>query len=222
MAFAITTLLTYNVWGWATHPGKRQVSMLVFVVNVIAFINYATKLLGIQHPVYSGSGGKFSPMRYLEWSFTTSFLIRVIGVLTPDGPKAQKLVSRTVMLDVLLILLGGVEQGVSTHTTAYSWPIFAGAMAMFVPVMLGQQSLYKQASQTLATPSDAEGIASLWRTTLATWCLFPTARMLCLLGVIGPNTQEVMYTGLDVASKFGFAVFLLVGTFALLTPVKGA
>lgn len=219
MAFAITTLLTYNVWGWTTHPGKRQVSMLVFVVNVISFINYASKLLGIQHPVYSGAGGYLRPMRYLEWSFTTSYLIRVIGVLTPDGPKAQKLVSRTVALDVLLIAVGAAEQAAPA---AYSWPLFAAAIALFVPVMLGQQSLYKQAGQTLATPADAEGIASLWRTTLATWCLFPTARVLCLLGLIGSNTQEVCFTALDVASKFGFAVFLLVGTFALLSPVKGA
>ena len=41
------------------------------------------------------------------------------------------------------------------------------------------------------------------------------------IGLVGPNAQEALFTVLDVASKFGFAVFLLVGTFSLLSPVKG-
>ena len=175
----------------------------------MSFINYASKLLSLQPPVYTASGGYMRPLRFLEWSFTTAFLIRILGVLTPDGPKARALVSRTVVLDVLLILLGAAEHAAPT---AFALPLFGLAICLFVPVMWGQMQLYKLGGDTLSTPSDAEGLASLRKITLCTWCLFPLARLLCLLGFIGPNAQEVLFTALDVASKFGFAVFLLVGT----------
>jgi bacteriorhodopsin len=218
MAFAITTLLSYNVWGWSTHPAKKQVAICVWAVNVVSFFNYATKLAGVQSAVRTASGGAMRPLRYLEWSFTTSFLIRVVGVLTPDGPRARALVARTVLLDVVLIALGAAEQAAPR---AYSLPLFGAALCVFLPVMGGQMRLYRLGAETLSTASDAEGLDSLRRTTLLTWCLFPVARLACLLGLVGPNAQEALFTVLDVASKFGFAVFLLVGTFSLLSPVKG-
>ena len=192
--------------------------MLVWALNTVSFLNYASKLAGLQPPVRTLSGGYMRPLRYLEWSFTTACLIRVLGVLTPDGPKARALVRRTIALDVLLIGMGAAEHAAPAEL---KHPLFGAALCLFVPVMLGQLRLYRLGGETLSTASDAEGLSSLKRTTLATWCLFPLARLACLLGFIGPNCQELLFTSLDVASKFGFAVFLLVGTFALLSPVKG-
>jgi len=192
--------------------GRKDASLfltltLLSTSPVVSFVNYASKLAGLQPPIYTATG-YMRPLRYLEWSFTTAFLIRVLGVLTPDGPKARALVTRTVTLDVLLILLGAAEHAAPR---VYSLPLFCAAIALFLPVMYGQMQLYKLGGETLSTPSDAEGLGSLRRTTLVTWCLFPLARLSSMLGLIGPNTQEVAFTALDVASKFGFAVFLLVG-----------
>jgi bacteriorhodopsin len=189
--------------------------LLVWAVNVVAFTNYASLLAGLQRPVLTASGGLMQPQRFLEWAFTTSFLIRLLGVLTPDGPRARSLVRRTVALNVIVIALGCAEQ---YSPQPLAWTLFAAASTLFVPVMAGQLALYRQGGETLSTPSDAAALASLRRSTLLTWCAFPMVRAACLRGMLDERWQEVIFTGLDVFSKFGFAAFLLVGTFDLMTP----
>ena len=118
-AFSITAALTYQVWRWSHHPTKRSVALLVFAINFVAAINYGSKLLGLQpplkaHGVFKSTTGVvvYGPLRYLEWVFTTSFLIRVVGCLTPDGPRAQRLIRSTIFYNVLVITLGAVEHWV--------------------------------------------------------------------------------------------------------------
>ena len=236
-AFAITAGLTYQVWRWSHHPTKRSVSLLVCAVNSVAAANYSTKLLGLQPPLKATFGGYgwfpatqgvivYGPLRYLEWAFTTSFLIMVVACLTPDGPRAQRLVRTTVLYNVLVILSGGLEHWVSAAASGgvgdgaqlhqgVSSSLFLVACCLFVPVMRGQAALYALAGDTLSTPKDAAGLGSLYRTTVLTWCLFPVFRAACLAGLLGPCTQEAAFVFLDLASKMGFSVYTLVGTFTL-------
>ena len=233
-AFVITAGLTYQVWRWSHHPTKRSVALLVCAVNTVAALNYASKLAGLQPPLKASVGWGllpstqgvlvYGPLRYLEWAFTTSYLILLVGCLTPAGPRSQRLVRTTVVYNVLVIALGALEHWVcaaSARAQAFglhqgvATSLFLVACCLFFPVMAGQQQLYKLAGDTLSTKQDAEGLGSLWTATLCTWVLFPVFRAACLAGLLGPCTQETAYVVLDLASKMGFSVYALVGSFTL-------
>lgn len=235
-AFGITSALAFQVWRWSTHPTKRSVALLVFAVTATAFVNYITKVLGLQPPLRAfalfgrGSGVlMYGPLRYLEWAFTTAFLIRLVACLTPEGPKAQRLLRRTLLCNECVMALGALEQWLCAAaagggpSSELQWQVatalFCVACALFVPVMSGQAQLYRLAGETLNTPQDAAGLASLYSTTLVTWTLFPVIRGACLAGLVGSCTQEVAFVAVDLISKMGFPVFSLVGAFTLVGGV---
>ena len=92
---------------------------------------------------------------------------------------------------------------------------FAVGAVCFVRTMNGQWALFSAGARTLSTPSDKVALAALRRMTTLTWLLFPLARVLVLLGMLGPCGEEVVFTAVDIAAKFGFSTFLLVGAFSI-------
>ena len=118
----------------------------------------------------------------------------------------------TLLTDAIMLLLGALERALPMPHNMVAYVL---ASIGFVFCLRGQWELFRLGAQTLSTPSDRAALLALRRMTTFTWCLFPAARVAALAGLLHANGEEVAFSLLDVAAKFGYATFLLVGSFKL-------
>jgi bacteriorhodopsin len=187
--------------------------MLVSLVNAVSTTLYAGKCLGFVTVLPTRVAGQFFlPLRYVQWAFTTACLIRAVACLSPDSWHTRALLRRTLLADLVMLAACGAERYAAAPI---SLAAFAVGAACFVRTMSGQYALFAAGARTLSTPGDKVALAALRRMTTLTWLLFPAARVLVLLGLLGPCGEEVVFTLVDIAAKFGFSTFLLVGAFSV-------
>lgn len=159
------------------------------------------------------------PHRYLAWLAATPCLISVLGKLVPPGPSAaasRRVTTRTLVLDVLMVLSGGLERCVPSSVRG---AVFVLCLALFAATVHGQLALMQAAGPNTQSGNGPQ-LRSLRLKTLVTWFLYPAVRLLTEAGGMGLNAEEVLLTVLDVVSKFGYSSLLLVSSFDHLQSVK--
>ena len=212
ITFAVAFAVSLTVWSWSTHPVKRALAVLVSLINWVAFVTYAAQVWGGAPAMRTSHGEAVQPFRFLQWSFTTPLLITALTSIADDGPRARALLQRAIACDLLMLAFGlGERFGTGLSRGA----LFGVSSAAFVGTMAPMAALFRLASDALSTPEDAASLAALWRHTLAMWSLFPAARLAGVLGLLGPNAEEVLMALLDILAKTGYSIVLMAGTFTL-------
>jgi bacteriorhodopsin len=192
----------------------------VSLTNGVSATLYGAKYLGAVTVVASRTPGEFfMPLRYLQWLFTTACLIRMLGCLSPAGPRARRVLRNTLCVDVAMMGAACLERFLPAP---FSWGAFVAGGCFFVGNLRGQSELFRLGAQTLSTSSDQVALAALKKMTVATWVLFPLARAAGASHALGPNGEEVLLTICDVAAKFGYSTFLMVGSFSLANDGRAA
>jgi bacteriorhodopsin len=213
ITFAIAFMVSLTIWSWSTHPVKRALAVLVSLINWVAFVTYAAQVAGKAPAMATRTAGDvMQPFRFLQWSFTTPLLICALTSIAGDGPVARKLLRRGVACDLLMLLTGFGERFAANPVRSL---LFGASSAAFAGTMLPMAALFRLASSALSAPEDAASLAALWRHTLTMWSLFPAARAACVLGLLGPNAEEVVMALLDILAKTGYSIVLMAGTFTL-------
>jgi bacteriorhodopsin len=213
ITFAVAFMVSLTIWSWSGHPVKRALAVLVSLINWVAFCTYAFQVAGLAPAMATRvAGDVMQPFRFLQWSFTTPMLICALTSIAGDGPVARALLRRGIACDLAMLATGFAERFAAAALRA---PLFALSSAAFAGTMAPMASLFRLAAGALSAPEDAASLAALWRHTLTVWSLFPAARAACVLGLLGPNAEEVVMALLDVSAKTGYSIVLMAGTFTL-------
>ncbi len=213
ITFAVAFAVSLTIWVWSTHPVKRSLAVLVSLINWVAFCTYAAQLVGLAPALATRvAGDAMQPFRYLQWSFTTPLLICALTAIAGDGPVARRLLARAVACDWAMLAFGFAERfGAAPGRTL----LFSASSVAFVGTMMPMAALFRLAATALSDPEDAKSLTALWRHTLTMWTLFPAARLACIAGLLGPNSEETVMAMLDVLAKTGYSIMLMAGTFTL-------
>lgn len=213
IAFGATLLQSYTTWMFTVHPLKTQVALLVSLVSGASTVLYGAKFAGAVTILEAATPGTFCmPLRYLQWGFSTGCLICMLGALSPEGPRARAVLRRTLAINAAMMTCACLERLLPAPANLGA---FAAGGACFVANLRGQYELFRLAAMTLMLPADRVALAALQRMTTLTWILFPLTRAAALGGVLGRNAEEVAFCVCDFAAKFGYATFLLAGTFSI-------
>ena len=214
ITFAVAFAVSLTIRVWSTHPVKRSLAVVVSLINWVSFCTYASQLMGLAPAMPTRlAGDVMQPFRFLQWSFTTPLLICALTSIAGNGPVARRLLARAVACDLLMLAFGFAERYGAPPGRAAT---FAASSAAFLGTMAPMAALFQQAAGALSDPADAASLEALWRHTLTMWTLFPAARLACLFGLLGPNSEEAVMALLDVLAKTGYSIMLMAGTFTLL------
>jgi len=223
ITFATALVITLLSLSWTTNLGRRSLALRTSVVNYIALVTYASQWSGHMPSLvhgWSGWDGQgalewASPLRYLQWAFTTPVLLSAISSLS--GPLQWADVARPLAWDQLMLWTGFAESLVplaghtGTHVALFSVSSFA-----FVAALTGAREACADAEAAYSTPDDLTAIRNLWRHTILSWSAFPAARIAALAGLLSPVGLEHTYGVADVVAKMMYCCLIMACQFRLI------
>jgi len=213
--FFIASLALLGMWTRSFssehHMSDHTRSMVgtTFTVVTIAFVAYAVKSAGLGHIKWED---RDVPMvRYLDWFFTTPLLLEGMSALTnaPAGITALLLLA-----DISMLAFGFVSA--YAHSRQVRARSFGAACVCFVAVLLILQSeLTMQAAR--GDPHAQMIFEKIKILTVCSWSCYPVITFLgpTMGALIPAEVEEVLLCVVDLASKVGVELILLVGHAAM-------
>ena len=223
ITFATALVITLLSLTWTTNLGRRSLALRTSVVNYIALVTYAAQWSGRMPCLvagWSGWGGDSarewaSPLRYLQWAFTTPVLLCAISSLS--GPLSWMDVAKPLLWDQLMLWTGFAESLVplAGHAGTHA-SLFLLSSLSFFAALKHARGACTGAERAYSAPDDVAAIRNLWRHTVLSWSAFPAARLAALAGLLSPVGQEHAYGVADVAAKMVYCCLIMACQFRLI------
>lgn len=178
-------------------------ALLIVMVPLIAAVSYLFMSMGLGTMMVGGAEVVW--LRYFEWALTTPLLIMGVIALTQDS----SLTAEMMVLDVLMILTGFVAT-VTTGTMKHG--AFVVSSLFFVALIY--LMLKKATGAARRRPGRVEEIfIDLRNLTVAVWVLYPIVWTVSTDGyaLVGLEVSSLLFLGLDIIAKIGFAFLVLRG-----------
>jgi sensory rhodopsin len=192
------------MWGLRTDPDHRTEYLTLFGVTGIAAVAYT--LMAFEVGTAAVSGTELSVARYVDWLLTTPLILLFLATL---GNVERSAVLRLVVVDVALLLLGGVAVVLSGPL---QWVAFGGGVACFGVLV---HDLYRRLPALASFPTERtrDLFVLLRNLTIVLWTLYPVVWLLAPTGV-GLLTREMamlVIAYLDLVSKAAFVALAVDG-----------
>ena len=178
-------------------------SVTLFFVPLIAFALYLAQAFG--QGISEIDGRKVSWIKYVTWFTTTPLLLNQLCRLV-RAPTS--LIVSLLFADMFMIATGGVAE-LSPKPISYVW--YAVSTGAFLAILV---LLYADLSRKARDePPRTQRLFRILRdVTAATWIAYPLVWLFGTAGLslYGSGVQTMLYTILDLSSKVGFGLIILV------------
>lgn len=216
MCFFIASLALLGLWTRSFsrdhHMAEHTRSMVgtTFTVVTIAFVAYAAKSAGLGH--FKWEDRDVPMVRYLDWFFTTPLLLEGMSALT-NAPAS--ITALLLLADVLMLAFGLVSAYARSRQVRLS--TFGAACVCFVAVLLILQSELTTQASARGDPHAMMIFEKIRVLTVCSWSCYPVITFLgpTIAALIPAELEEVLLCIVDLASKVGVELILLVGHAAL-------
>jgi len=192
------------LWGLTNDPERRNHYLALTGVTGVATVAYV--LMAVDVGTVTASGRVVSIPRYVDWLITTPLILLFLAML---GRTGRESILRLVVVDVALLVLGGVAVVVSGPIR---WAAFVGGVGFFGVLVY---DLYSRIPR-LATFSNERTrtlFITLRNLTIALWTLYPVVWILSPsgIGLLTRDMTMLVVAYLDLISKAAFVALAVDG-----------
>lgn len=197
----------FFVLGILDGPGHENHYTTSFFINLIAATTYAAMAFGLGQ-AQTGDGNVFFYARYIDWALTTPLLLLNLAMIaTFNVGRKTALISGLIGLDLFMIGTGLLS---AMTTGPAKWLFFGLSCFAFVGVA-GILWGALRAEAAKLTWGEWETYNKCMQALTVLWLAYPVIFLLGTegLGRVSLEIEAMLYMALDVASKLGFGVVLL-------------
>lgn len=194
--------------GGASTPAQAARTSLHAAVTLIAAIAYTIMAAGGGAYDFDGDGVLFEYVRYADWAITTPLLLLALSITAlPSGRRAHSLIAALLFANVAMIGAGLVA-GLTEGWTSAMWFV-ASTLAFLVVLAILWSPLREMAEG--GHPVRTELYVRHAGVLTGLWSLYPFVFLAGMdgAGLMGPLGTVLGFAVLDIASKVGFGLLVV-------------